>query len=118
MSFATDRPFFPYSEPAEASKLGGPDRTLQIAVLSDERMIGQLGEGTAWAGHLNFAGSTTPPSYAHVDESDWLGYAKLDDKPGIKLPSKLTYFSDYSNPRPGKSDLFFSASPNQSDYTP
>jgi len=118
MSFTTDHPFFPYSEPAEASKFGGPHRTLQIAILSDERMEGRLGDGTAWAGHLNFAGSTTPPSYAHVDESDWLGYAKLDDKADIKLPSKLTYFSDYSNPRPGKSDLFFSASPNQSNYSP
>jgi hypothetical protein len=118
MSFVTDHPFFPYSEPAEASQLSGPNRTLRIAILSDERMTGKLGDGTDWAGHLDLARSTTPPLFAHVDKNDWLKYAKFNDKPEIQLPKRLTYFSDYSNPRPGKSDLFFSASPDQADYSP
>lgn len=115
MSFQTDRPFFPYSEPAEASKLGGPYRKLQVAILSDQRMEGKLADGTLWAGHLDFAGSTTLPDYIHVDKDDWLKYSGLSDKPGIQLPSHLTYFTDDSHPRPGKSDLFFFADSDQSN---
>ena len=118
MSFTTDRPFFPYREPAEASKLGGPNRFLRIAFLSDERMIGKLGDGTDWPAHLDLAVSTTPPSYTHVDKNNWLIYAGLNNKPGIQLPARLTYFSDYSNPRPGQSDLYFIPGPDQSDYQP
>jgi len=117
MSFATDRPFFPYSEP-QTSKLKGEHRELRIAILSDERMVGKLADGTAWAGHLDFAGSTKPPPFSHADKNDWLKYAKLNDNSEIKLPSRLTYFTDESNPRPGKWDLFFSASPDQSNYSP
>jgi hypothetical protein len=112
MSFKTDRPFFPYREPAAASKLSGSQRVLQIAFLGDKRVIGKLEDGSSWPAHLDFAGSTTPPSYAHIDKNDWLKYAKLS---GIKLPPRLTYFSDNSNPRPGSSDLYFSTSPDQSN---
>ena len=115
MSFTTDRPFFPYREPAEASKLGDPNRVLRIALLSDERIVGKLGDGTNWTAHLDFAGSSTPPSYIRLDKNNWLIYAGLSDKPGIRLPARLTYFSDHSNPRPGQSDLFFSRSPDQSN---
>jgi hypothetical protein len=118
MSFTTDRPFFPYREPAEASKLSGPNRVLRIALLSDERMVGKLGDGTDWAAHLDIAVSTTPPSYVQVDKNNWLRYAGLNDEPDIRLPARLTYFSDYSNPRPGRSDLFFTRSPDQSNYSP
>jgi hypothetical protein len=116
MSFTTDRPFFPYSEPTEASKLGGPDRVLRIALLSDERMVGKLGDGTDWPARLDLAVSSTPPSWVNVDKNNWLSYAKLSDKPDLHLPSRLTYFSDYSNPRLGKSDLYFFSSPDQSNY--
>lgn len=118
MSFTTDHPFFPYREPAEASKLGSAQRVLRIAFLSDDRVIGKLEDGSDWPAHLDYAGSTTPASYSHVDKSDWLKYAGLAERPELTLPSRLTYFSDYSNPRPGKSDLFFSSSPDLSNYTP
>ncbi len=111
MSFTTARPFFPYREPAEAAKLSGTDRVLRIAFLGDHRVIGRLDDGAAWPAHLDIAGSTTPP-YAGLDPNDWLKYAGLS---GLHLPPRLTYFSDYSNPRPGRSDLFFSAGPDQSN---
>lgn len=118
MSFSTDRPFFPYREPIEASKLGGAQRVLRIAFLSGSRVVGKLGDGSDWPAHLDFAGSTTPTSYSHIDKDDWLKYAGLSDMPDLKLPDRLTYFSDYSNPRPGKYDLYFSDSPDQSNYSP
>lgn len=114
MSFTTDRPFFPYREPAEASKLGGAGRTLRIAFLGDERVMGKLEDGTDWPAQIDFSGPTVSNK---VDPNDWLKYAGLSDRPDIKLPARLTYFTDFSNPRPGKSDLFFSSNPDQSDYT-
>jgi hypothetical protein len=118
MSFHTDQPFFPYREPAQTSKISGPNRVLRIAILSDERMVGTLKDGKDWPAHLDLAVSSTPASYLHVNKDDWLIYAGLVQKPGIHLPTRLTYFSDCSNPRPGNSDIYFSSSPNQSDYSP
>jgi hypothetical protein len=118
MSFTADRPFFPYREPAQTGRISPPNRVLRIAILSDERMAGKLGDGRDWRAHLDLAVSSTPNSYLHVNKDDWLIYAGLSQKPGIHLPSRLTYFSDYSDPRPGNSDLYFSSSPDQSDYSP
>lgn len=118
MSFTTEHPFFPYREPAEASKLGGPQRVLRIAFLSDDRVVGKLEDGSDWSARLDYAGSTTPASYSRVDKNDWLKFAGLAGKADFTLPSRLTYFSDYSNPRPGKFDLFFSSSADQSNFSP
>ncbi len=105
MSFRTPRPFFPYREPAQAGQLSGDYRTLNIAFLGDQRVEGKLEDGTPWPAQAAFAGST-------LDKNEWLQYAKLS---GAKLPPKLTYFTDNSNPRPGHADLYFSPSPDQSN---
>ena len=124
MSFPTERPFFPYSEPGDTAPSGavqpvGTERHLNVAILSQVRMAGALKNGQSWPGELLFAGSSTPP--LHVSDSDsgqirpppgqWLTLAALDsakDKP--ELPPWLTCFQDNSNPRPGTADLYFTPS--------
>src|SRR5215470_1170411 len=57
MSFKTDRPFFPYREPAdqrEAKESKSGDRLLRIFLFSSSRMDGTLGENAsgAWPGQI------------------------------------------------------------------
>ena len=117
MSFATDRPFFPYSEPGDKhrARVASPyGRALRVAVLSTGRMQGNLDDLTPWAGDLYFAGSPTPASDSVWKTSDWLAFAKLDGR--LTLPTTLTYWRDLSNPRPGTTDLYFSAAADQSSF--
>jgi hypothetical protein len=113
MSFSTDRPFYPYSEPGdlEGKQLADPaGRTLSVAILSNERMTGGIADSW-WPGYLQYAG----PSTKTKGEADqWLRLAKLNDpKNPATVPPHLTYFIDASNPRPGTADVYFSPDPDQ-----
>jgi Uncharacterized protein conserved in bacteria (DUF2330) len=117
MSFATDRPFYPYSEPQDkqkahaASPLG---RALRVAILSSSRMQGNLADSNWWPGDLLFSGSPKPIIDSVWKESDWLAFAKLDGR--VVQPNTLTYWLDESNPRPGATDLYFTPAPDQSSF--
>jgi hypothetical protein len=122
MSFRTDRPFYPYSEPVRNLPAGRTyePRVLSVALLSDEKMQGSLAEGLAWPAKLQFAGPSDPVA-ASVQPSDQLSqndaWAKLANlQAGQGAPKYLTYFRDLSNPRPGKTDLFFSPARDQRAY--
>src|SRR5439155_5528545 len=55
MSFVTDRPFFPYREPASQRRLTSEtysSRALHIWFLGPERVEGTIGDGTFWPGIL------------------------------------------------------------------
>lgn len=112
MSFVTDRPFFPYSEPRDSDQTPKPGgRTLTLAILSNEPMAGSLADGNAWPGILQYSGATKD---TWDNDPNFLRFAKLDDpKDKTTLPRWLTYFTDTSNPRPGTADLYFSPSANQ-----
>ena len=126
MSFPSERPFFPYSEPGDTAPSGAAQpasigRHLNVAILSQARMTGALKDGQAWPGELQYAGTSTPdlkitePYESHFLPDQWLTFAGLDnakDKP--ELPPRLTCFQDNSNPRPGTSDLYFSPSADAS----
>jgi hypothetical protein len=117
MSFTTERPFFPYSEPgdkAQAHAASAYGRTLRVATLSSSRMQGNLADGTRWPADLLFAGSPAPAKTSRWNASEWLAFAKLDGQ--MQLPTMLTYWRDRSNPRPGTADLEFSAAQDQSPY--
>jgi hypothetical protein len=123
MSFPTDRPFFPYSEPSDKQRAHAASpygRALRIAILSNERMSGSLNDSSKWPGRLQFAGSSVPSNDRpeRVWAADqWLTFAKLSvPKYHLTLPSHLTSFLDESNPRPGVSDLYFSADANNSAF--
>jgi len=121
MSFPTDRPFYPYSEPARALPLGraNDERALSVALLSNEKVQGALAEGIAWPAEVQYAGSSdagvahAQPDGKRWDNRDWMKLVNL--KGSVAHPRHLTYFRDLSNPRPGKTDLFFSSSKDQSD---
>ncbi len=117
MSFATDRPFFPYSEPGAKDRAHAASpygRALRVALLSSRRMQGALDEGLSWPGELFFAGSPVPEKGSSWKASDWLAFAKLEGT--FVLPETLTTWRDLSNPRPGKTDLYFSPSQDQSPF--
>ena len=116
MSFTTDHPFFPYSEPGDvelgkAAPAGA--RTLNVAILSNQRMSGKLADGHAWPGELQYAGGIAAP----YSVSQLLAFAKLDPaKDNVTSPNVLTYYTDHSSPRPGTADLDFSAAADQSTF--
>ena len=100
MSFRTDRPFFPYSEPQSAGRKRPVDRTLQIAILAPHHMAGHLADGTSWPGQVVFTKNIG------AQAREWMKDAGLDS---FAAPDStwLSYYTDLSNPRPGKVDLFF-----------
>ena len=58
LSFQTDHPYYPYSEPADrqlASAASPNGRVLHLAVLSDARVMGTKSDKTAWPGQLLYA---------------------------------------------------------------
>src|SRR5262249_46168799 len=100
MSFHTDKPFFPYREPADTSEGQRDRRLLRLFVLSGQRMQGELDEhGTPWPGKAVWANSLG------ADQRQKLG--RLVDAPVVPLPKGawLTVFEDDSSPRPGSADL-------------
>ena len=88
MTFYTERPFFPYREPASQRENDSYDtvRSLRIFFIGPERVAGTIGANTFWPG-------VTTWSDTH-----------------------LTAFVDTSRIRPGTDDLFFSRAAVQSDY--
>jgi hypothetical protein len=110
MSFTTDRPFFPYSEPKDpdAGKGPGGKRLLRVFLLANERMEGALEEQAAWPGTTAWAGRLGDDRRQELAE-------KL--APGVGRPEGawLTVFDDASSPRPGSTDLFFAPSADQSE---
>lgn len=112
MSFATDRPFYPYREPADARALAPPGgRLLRVYVLASTISYGVVGldptsrwEGrTVWAGQLPPDVQDRATVMAKVTNPGWAGKTLC-----------LTEFEDHSSPRPGTDDVYFGPSVDQS----
>jgi hypothetical protein len=105
MTFATDRPFYPYREPrdqretlqASQQKLAVDNRLLRVYFASDEKYEGALGDGKPFPGVTKLADHAEVPPAAQK---------LLGEK------TFLTVFDDTSNPRPGTDDVFFSVAKN------
>jgi hypothetical protein len=111
MSFPTQRPFFPYSEPndREETRSPGSKRLLRIFLLANQRMDGALEEQTAaWPGTTAWAGRLGD------DKRQDLAQKLL---PGVSQPEGgwLTVFDDEASLRPGTTDLWFAPSAEQSE---
>jgi hypothetical protein len=108
ITFETDRPFYPYREPADARSKPASEaqsRLLRLYVLADQKMEGHLGESdtvpakTVWAnrlpafdgGNLNRLFPSENGTAANVINSSTL---------------YLTEFEDHSSPRPRTDELF------------
>lgn len=105
MSFVTDAPFFPYSEPDDMRD-SKTKRLLRVFVLADARMAGKLGAGewpgkVAWAGKLPADAVAALPPLLKVP-----GYAPTAE-------TWLTEFEDAASPRPGTADVTFAVDDNQ-----
>jgi hypothetical protein len=106
LSFKTDRPFYPYREPADKHDPAEkhPPRMLKVFFATDKRYSASLPfpGRTAWADKLQDA-----------DRADVIAKAKL---PATAGPQEwcLTEFEDRSSPRPGTDEVYFTPSPDQS----
>ena len=93
MSFTTDRPFFPYREPASQKDLPyDAVRSLRIFFIGPERVAGTIGDGTFWPGVLTWSNSYDSPA------------------------KRLTTFVDTSRIRSGDDELYFDRDKDQSAY--
>jgi hypothetical protein len=107
ITFATDRPVYPYLEPDDVPSL--PGRTLTLFVLSLTAMRGELADESSgsWKAQTEFSAPFDP--------------SVLDPKllPGVDLPSnaRLNRFLDRTPKRP-PSDLFFHASASVGEVRP
>lgn len=111
MSFTTDRPFFPYREPAsqrESQVLSPPRRSLRVWFLGPERVAGSVGE-RPWQGELLWS-----------DQLDAKSRTDLTVATSVPIPpnARLTFFHDTATPRPGIDDLFFARSADQRPHVP
>lgn len=107
MTFTTDKPVYPYREPADQrenlpAEARHQSRLLRVFFLGTERVTGSVGGGP-------FLGKTV-----------WSGIPKSTMELPFSAPARprLTVFEDASSPRPGTDDLFFSKSADQSDVKP
>ena len=103
MSFRTERPFFPYREPASQRANAKYDdvRVLRIWFLGPDRVKGVVGANAFWPGVLMW--------------SD-----RVDSVAGLTIPAntRLTAFNDTSSIRPGTDDLFFTPDADQRPHIP
>lgn len=108
MSFTTDRPFFPYREPAdqrESKETRGGNRLLRIFFLGASRMDGALGDkaSVSWPGQTVWAD--------RISEYDRQMFNGLVPSDSLLAPKTwLTVFEDKSSPRPGTDEVYFAPS--------
>lgn len=115
MSFTTERPFFPYREPADQREnvqanlpAAESERLLRVFFLGAERVEGAIGEAkAAWPGKAIWSDRFEATHLA----ADTLPFA---------LPASpwLTMFEDRATPRPGTDDLFFAPAADQAPVKP
>ena len=110
MSFATDRPFFPFREPRSQrdGSVPAPGRILRVWFLGPERVSGTVG-ATPWSSELLWS---SDPGAA------WL--RDFEQRARLELPDalRLSAFADYESPRPGVDDLFFARAADQHPFVP
>jgi hypothetical protein len=119
MTFKTDKPFFPYSEPADQrpNATVHPARLLRIFFLGTEKMQGKLGpKGEPWPGKVAWASKVRSDGEISPRNAV-LNRLKLpvDTPPAAWY---LTVFEDRSSPRPGTADVYFSSATDQNPVRP
>jgi len=117
MSFATDRPFFPYREPEGApnAKKDGNGyagrRLLRVFFIADQRFTGTLGDGP-WNARVYWADRMD--SQARLEMIAKLGVPEtsMSDQPW------MTTFEDSASPRPAHDEVYFKADSDQTTKHP
>ena len=105
LSFQTERPFYPYREPATPD---GKPRLLRVYFIADGRMTGTVGASEPWAGKAVWSNPIDTGQLATL-----LKAARLPRMAGGGA-RWVTEFEDRTSPRPGAEDVYFArASTNQ-----
>ncbi|APR84393.1 Hypothetical protein A7982_09742 [Minicystis rosea] len=118
MSFATERPFYPYREPAdqrEAQAANAPGaRRLRVFFVGTERVDGDIGSATGTPGSAKRAWP------GRAVWSDRLALAPNLGPLPVAVPEGawLTMFEDTASPRPGTEDLFFAPAADRQAVKP
>jgi hypothetical protein len=111
LSFQTDRPFYPYREPADqrlvSPDMSPPSRLLRVFFVSDTRFAGTLGDKPEWPGKAVWANKLDPTTFDTVAKGSKLP-TELNGRPWF-----LTEFEDSSSPRPGTDEVYFAKSADQ-----
>jgi hypothetical protein len=110
LSFRTDRPLFPYREPAPgavARALGARDRLLRIYFIAEARYEGELTRDTPWTGKVVWAGKV-----GARERRDLLEALRLPPAAGPQ-GWYLTEFEDHWPYRAAPADLYFHRSAGQ-----
>ena len=113
MSFLTERPFYPYREPAGNSSAESPptERLLRVYVVTDGRQSATIGADRNWHADTVWSGPLPEATTAEV-------MSKLGDPVSAKFEDRdsaywLTEFEDHASPRPGFDELYFAKSNDQ-----
>jgi len=114
ISFETAKPFYPYHEPETAQK-NPIERSLRVFFVGEKRTGADVvspAKSEKWAGETTYSSNLKNSS----------GIEELGGLPtGQKLEAngkRLTTFVDYSTPRRGFGDLYFSPSDEQREILP
>jgi hypothetical protein len=114
MSFKTERPLFPYREPAEQQDAKAPPsrRLLRVFFVSDTRVDATLGNAQKWHASVPWSDELTEEQRRLI--------VKETKVPQTEVPAKawLTTFEDSSSPRPGKEEVFFEPAQDRSPIRP
>ena len=133
MSFATDKPFFPYREPEvklekpekpkagneprhfyideKGMKVWSDARTLRVHFVSATRMEGKLGNA-AWHAKIPWADQLTDEQRKQIAAAT--GLAEND----LPASAWLTTFEDRAEPRPSKDEVYFEPSQDRTPIRP
>jgi hypothetical protein len=107
ISFQTDRPFYPYREPADM-RTNRSSRKLQLFVLSDSRVSGTVGD-KPWDADTEWSNKINAEQVAKVVNS-----GQLPESVGNRA-WHLTELLDFSSPRQGTAELYFGTAADQSN---
>lgn len=114
LSFKTDKPYYPYREPATARAKGkfAKDRTLKVYYVAKQRVDGGIGRTTAWPGEVEWSAALPASGRADLMRGSALGTSQIPPQ------ARLTVFEDDASPRPGTDEVFFRPSPDQGKIMP
>lgn len=113
MSFRTDRPFFPYREPAESkdTKNHPGHRLLRVFFVGTQRVQGMLGEAL-WSANVRWSNALAEARQAEL-------MTDLGLPPDtLSAGARLTVFDDTSSPRQGSDEVWFEPSASQDNILP
>lgn len=116
MSFTTDKPFYPYREPADMRAANSPiksggGRQLKVFVLASDRYEGLLGDSGKWAAQTVWSNERPRGTVNQV-----MADCSFPTEPSNSLSAqtwRLTEFIDQSSPRPGTDEVYFKVAPDQ-----